>query len=175
MSKKQNGPHKYTFSEPGCYSCEHCKDTLVKYCHGFKKRKNPKRFTSKDPKIKAPKWCPKRLIPSVIRVYRFKDECSAFSGRESLESTDKVKFIYDFPSIIHYLLVFEYHCGISAKDFYENAKNDGCTEFDGFKLQYGDVLEVDNGLKAYSFVYRSAHNCKPAIFDSARIEDKNGR
>ena len=169
MVKTQNGTQKYSFSEPGCYSCEHREGTITQYCNGFKKRKNPKRFTSKDPKLKAPKWCPKRVRPSVIRVYRYKDERSAFFGRENLETTGNGVFMYDFPSLLHYVLVFEYHNGISAKDFYENSKTHGYTEFDGFELQYGDVLEVDNGLKAYSFVYRGQHNCKPAIFDSARL------
>ena len=169
MKKTQNGKQKYSFSEPGCYSCEHCKGTLTQYCHGFKKRKKTKRFTSKDPKLKAPKWCPRRLPVSVIRVYRYKDEMSAHFGAEYLYFSDKDKLIYDFPSARHYALVFEYHCGISAKDFYENSKTYGYTEFDGFKLQHGDVLEVDNGLKAYSFVYRGRHNCKPAIFDSIKL------
>ena len=169
MSITNNSTHKYTFTEPGCMICEHHSNTYPRYCHGFKKRKNPKRFTSKDPKIKAPKWCPKRLPVSVIRVYRYKGEMGAHFGAENLYFSDKNKQMYDFPSTHHYVLAYEYHSGITAKGFYEAAKADGCDKIDGFALEYGDVIEVDNGLKAYSFVYRGSHNYKPAVFDSERL------
>ena len=171
MQETQNGTHKYTFSEPGCTSCEHRKGTLTVYCHGFKKRKNPKRFTSKDPKIKAPKWCPKRLDPSVVSVYRYKDEMGAHFGAENLYFSDKNMQLYDFPSAHHYALAFECRSTLTAKSFYESTKTEGREEIQGFELEYGDVIEVDNGLKAFAFVYREPYTVKPAIFVSKKYEE----
>ena len=165
----QNNSYKYDFSVPGCNLCEHNKGTLTQYCHGFKKRKNPKRFTSKDPKTKAPKWCPKRLPTSVIRVYRYKDEQSALFGSDDLQRSDGGKSMHDYAYPHYYVPAFEYPSEITAKSFYESTKEEPLEEIDSFKLQYGDVVEIDDGIKAFAFVYRGSYYFKPAYFDSAQL------
>ena len=50
---------KYTFHEPGCYICndlviQGCGISETRYCAGFPKRKNLKRFRASDPKMTAP-------------------------------------------------------------------------------------------------------------------------
>jgi len=179
MSITNNSTHKYTFTEPGCMICEHHSNTYPRYCHGFKKRKNPKRFTSKDPKTKTPRWCPRRLDPAAIRVYRFKDGRAEFMGRMSLGENDKSGLAYDHPYYLRYTLAFECRSKLTAKSFYESTKTEGREEIQGFALEYGDVIEVDNGLKAFAFVYRGQYTFKPAYFDSTKIDgtnyDKNGR
>ena len=160
---------KYSFWEPGCSSCEYRKGTISQYCHGFKKRKNPKRFTSRDPKYKAPKWCPKRLSATVVRVYRIQTIPEYVLSRESLVMRYAGETDYAFPSTANYALVFEYHSGISPKEFYEASKTEDWQSIYGFELQLGDVVEVDSGLKAYSFLYTGWEGFKPAFFDSTRI------
>ena len=76
-------PKKYSFPELGCSSCEHLQKVgsglcETRYCGGFPKRRNPKRFQASDPKIKAPQWCPRRLPTPVCRIYGFADEQSRF-------------------------------------------------------------------------------------------------
>jgi len=174
MSKKTIPLSEYThyFSEPGCSACEHRTGTLTQYCGGFKKRRNPIRFTSQDPKLKAPKWCPKRLNPSVIRVYRYKGEMATHFGNESLYFSDKNKSVYDAPFVHHYALAFEHPYGVTAEAFYESTQTEGVGDIYGFELQYGDVVEVDSGLKAHAFVYKGQYTFKPAIFDSTRVENR---
>jgi len=159
--------HKYDFTEPKCTSCEHHKGTN---CYGFKKRRNPKRFSSRDPREKAPKWCPRRLDPTVIRVYRFKDEMATHFGLENLLINDKIESAYECPFEHHYALAFEHPYGATAEAFYESTQTEGVGDVYGFELQYGDVVEVDSGLVTVPFLYRSRHNFKPARFDSAKVE-----
>ena len=58
---------KYSFPEPGCGSCQHLQyagNSVLgtRYCGGFPKKRAPRRFWASDPKIKAPKWCPRRFL-----------------------------------------------------------------------------------------------------------------
>ena len=160
---------KYDFSEPLCASCEHRKGDITKYCHGFPNRKNPRRFRASDPKYKAPKWCPKRLRASAVRIYRCKDSQSWLFAHESILLSRNEMYKYAAISEFRYTLAFEYHSGITAKAFYELSLTCNCNELYGFTLETCDVIEVDDGLKAYSFLYLGAGEYKPGHFDSAKI------
>lgn len=71
---------KFTFSTPSCLSCQYRmivggSVSETRYCTGFEKKK-PQRFRKSDPRIKPPKWCPRRLSPPICRIYGFVDKNS---------------------------------------------------------------------------------------------------
>lgn len=67
-----------------CYYCSDCKlyaGSETKTIHGRRMKPNTKYctggkkviiFRSDDPKVNVPKWCPKRRMPPVLRIYHFR-------------------------------------------------------------------------------------------------------
>ena len=67
-----------------CYYCPDCKlyaGSETKIVHGRRMKPNTKYctggkkviiFRSDDPKVNVPKWCPKRRMPPVLRIYHFR-------------------------------------------------------------------------------------------------------
>ena len=148
---------KYSFPEPGCGSCPHLhyagNNVLsTRYCSGFPKKKKSRRFRSSDPKIKAPKWCPKRISPPVCRVYGFADERSREMDFLTSRHFDRKHDQYIYPSPYHYKLRLETPLGINARTFYERVS---CGDLDDFLTEtdvfLGEVVEIDDGLQPYYF------------------------
>lgn len=144
----------YTFPVPGCRHCPHHQQVgsafcETRYCAGFK-RKKPKRFGKPDPVSKAPKWRPRRITPPVCRVHGFKDERSEYMellGRTEYLSGKK-KTIY--PHSFHYLPRTEIPLGMTAKRFFDAREG----PLDGIlpeKVNSGEIIEIDDGLKPYYF------------------------
>jgi len=137
----------FRFTEPTCSLCKAYDDRLLdsRYCSGGKGKR---RFRSSDPKIKAPKWCPKRNTPPIVRVYGFKD-----ADAEYMDSlfNDKAS-----PSLViahRYKVVFETRGFINAKDFYERANSESRGNLIDFDLSYRNVVEIDDGIQPYYFYY----------------------
>lgn len=170
-------PRRYSFPEPGCAECQY--HQLVgeglfqtRYCGGFPNRKRPKRFSKSDPRYKAPKWCPRRLRPSVCRIYSFADEQS----REMDELTRCMyrprRDRYISVSEGHYTLRHEMTLPMKANDFFKmfiwGDTSDFLMESD---LQLGDIIEVDDGLKPYYFYCWNWSRLVPVCrFDRTRVQ-----
>ena len=74
--------NKLTIPAFGCYACPDYQligsfPGETRYCNGFKNRK-AKRFRRSGPKFKPPKWCPRKVSPSICRIYSFVDEDSEY-------------------------------------------------------------------------------------------------
>ena len=155
-----------TFPEPMCFSCGAYENSYPdRLCYGKSKIK-PRRFKNKDPKRKVPDWCPKRNDPAIVRVYRFKDEQSAIMHMmfESEIKTGENKSTYASPFTHHYMKASEHRINISAKSFYAAALEYEAVELIGLELEYGDVVEIDDGLKPYFFYFRGHQTFRPAWF-----------
>lgn len=152
-----------TFKEPGCSLCEHYKDLHFgnRYCLGFgRKKPNGRRFKTRDPKYKAPKWCPKRNIPAIVRVYRMTDEARERNLVLELWARDNMPgeaAALSLPFRSHYALVAECRESLTAGRFHEIAarSSDEAAKNIGFPLKYNDVVEIDDGLRPHAFHYRA--------------------
>ena len=136
-----------SYSVQGTFPCE------TRYC--MAKSRKGKRFKSSDPKFRAPKWCPKRLPSRVCRVYRLKDE------EGSLEWARRAVFN---PNELTYYPAAGYrydpepklkkNIGYTVRQFYERVNEDGPEYIlDELGLEFGDLFELDDGLKPYYFYY----------------------
>lgn len=150
---------KYNFSEPRCSSMP-CYKTVgngfndSRYCEGFPKKGKSKRFKTSDPVSKAPKWCPKRLPTPVCRIYGFKDEQSEFIELMKRRDFDPKTEDYIHPDAFHYKFEREFPISMTANDFFKATRKEPLSElFPNEDLDYGQVLEIDNGLRAYAFYY----------------------
>lgn len=157
---------KSTFPAPSCLSCQH---RLVvgkfpaetRYCTGFKKKKTPMRFRSSDPKIKPPKWCPRRLSPTVCRIYGFADQES-----ELTEFMLRNELGYIHPSPHHYKLRLEIPLGMTAKDFFSETEKEYLENILPPQVQVtaGEIIEIDDGFRPYCFYVNSFASVTPLSF-----------
>ncbi len=142
------------FPEPGCYCCD-CYRTQgtppfeTRLCMGGKWKKRGRRFRASDPQYKAPKWCPKRLPIPICRVYGFADEMS----REMETASMLLQQDTYSPLAFHYKLRGETPLGMNAKEFYDAMREQTLEDImPEQRVEYGEVLEIDDGLKPYFFV-----------------------
>lgn len=146
---------KHTFPEPGCHSCPHYQlvgnvPWETRYCKGFK-RKKAKRFRSSDPKIKAPRWCPRRISPPACRIYGFTDEQSAFMELVYRDCEQDGLHIDPLPH--HYKLRMEISLGMTAKQFYGETQMEYLDNIlpPEAAVKTGEIIEIDDGLQPYYF------------------------
>jgi len=169
---------KYSFPEPGCSSCTdyQAAGSLLaetRYCHGFPGKKTPKRFRSSDPQFKAPRWCPKRLTPPVCRIYGFADSGSRWLETERLRAFDPKAGGRPIPSEHHYRMRLETRLGLTAPRFYALAQKSPLEEvLNGTDIEYGEIIEIDDGLKPYYFYYHSSTNIIPVFFNRKRCKQE---
>lgn len=168
---------KYSFPELECRNCEHFQrvgDSIfgTRYCGGFPRRRKPKRFSSSDPQYKAPKWCPRRLWPSVCRIYGFADEQSEFMDTFVRERIDLKRSPYAYPTESNYKLRHETIVPMKAKDFFESVSRGDLDDFlVEADIQMGEVIEIDDGLKPYYFYCMGWSRLVPVLlFDRSRVE-----
>lgn len=171
---------KYSFPELGCSSCTDYQAagsllTQTRYCHGFPRKKTPKRFRSSDPQIKAPRWCPKRLSPPVCRIYGFADACGRWLEMEKWHAFDPKKYSTLIPNENHYKLRWETSLGLTAKQFYEAAQKTILEEvLCDSNVEYGEVIEIDDGLKPYYFYCYNSMTVIPVFFNRTRCRQEVG-
>ena len=163
-------PKKPTFPEPGCWRCPHytvqgkfpCE---ARYCMGTG-RKHGKRFKKADPQYKAPKWCPRRLAPKICRVYRLRGEHERLLEQVRREGSNPKKH-ESFPTFaFRYDPKPRYEAPISltARQFYELANREGLESvLEDVEAEYGDVIEIDDGLQPYSFYYYAFARLLPTM------------
>ena len=168
---------KYSFPELKCYECQFLQrmgSTLceTRHCDGFPKRRKPKRFRTSDPKIKAPKWCPRRLPKPICRIYGFADEMSELIDMYERSEGALKNADYISPLPYRYKLRLEFPLGMKAQAFYDEVKDgDIDSVLSDANLQLGEVVEIDDGLKPYYFYRLSWSKLIPVIhFDCAKVQ-----
>lgn len=146
-------PKNQSFPTPGCSSCPYYDvvDGITRYCSGFKRRRS-KRFKSGDPKLKAPKWCPRRISPPICRIYGYADERSEYI--EIMRRIDyemgRTKII--LPSAAHYRPRKELRLNKSAKQFYDAMQEKPLNNILSEEVEIGEIIEIDDGLHPYFFI-----------------------
>lgn len=177
------GKQKYTFPGPTCPGCQYHQvvgGTVsgTRYCNGFPKRRKPKRFRKSDPKYKPPKWCPRRISPPVCRVYGFIDEDASMTNwllnREAaVVQSGNERDTYLSVSASHYRLRLELPLGLTAKQFYAAMLSDVSTCVTSKirnQVEYGEVIEIDDGLKPYYFYFDTFKVIPLLHFDRSRVQ-----
>ena len=169
---------KYTFPTPSCPSCPYHEAVgtgliQTRYCNGFPKKRKAKRFRSSDSKYHPPKWCPRLVSPPVCRIYGFVDEeCEFLDWR--LNRRDYRPGASICPSASRYRLRCEVSLGLTAKRFYAAAQTEYVESLfsdAGADLEYGEVIEIDDGLKPYYFYYLNYGKVIPLYsFDCTKVQ-----
>lgn len=147
---------KYRFPELACRSCPYYRTvgTILhetRYCFCYPKKRQ-KRFKRSDPKYKAPKWCPRRKKNPILRVYHPASEMDAYLVQEARLRVDaKAQHV----SIVEhrYALAHEETISINAKAFYEKTLSEPSEQLLDVPLEYGDIVEIDDGMTPYYFYY----------------------
>ena len=170
---------KCTFPGQNCPSCPyHEMVGVTRYCSGFPKKRKAKRFRASDPRYKPPKWCPRLISPPACRVYGFKDQESELAAWMLNQDAASAKGIHGqevspFVSACHYKLRLELPLAITAKQFYDamQFEADTCvTDEVRNQVEYGEVIEIDDGLKPYYFYYTSLRVIPLPYFDRSRVQ-----
>ena len=131
-----------------------------RYCTGGKRIKV---FKPRDPKVYVPTWCPRRKFPLELRVYWFKDS-NAWFLHYLLERDG----VHGSPSGYDYAVRYEGHTEVTARDFYELIQQKTITEILGVRVRNGEIIEIDDGLKAYYFHVREYSTDILTYFDGER-------
>lgn len=117
-----------------------------RYCMGGKR---PREMKKRDPKVYPPSWCPKRKEPAELRLYAYKDTNTWYyrelMKRQGLEIT---------PSGPEYALKHEGHINMTAAEFQREAKGRLLSDILGFLPMTGEVIEINDGLKAWFFLVK---------------------
>ena len=169
---------KYTFPGSTCPGCPYHQIvggvvSGTRYCNGFPKKRKPKRFKRSDPKYKPPKWCPRLISPPVCRVYGFVDEKSEFL-EWCLNRRDYKPGAHISPSEYRYKLRCEADLRMTAKQLYDAMQRESVEQIfsdAGMELEYGEVIEIDDGLNPYYFYYLNYGRLIPLYsFDRSRVQ-----
>ena len=179
---------KYTFPGPTCPGCQYHQsvgDGLVqtRYCNGFDKKRKSKRFKRSDPKYKPPKWCPRLISPPVCRVYGFVNSEAAVTdwllNREATAAkSGNEQEAYRSVSEYRYKLRCELSLGLTAKQFYAAMLTDVSTCVTSKirnQVEYGEIIEIDDGLKPYYFYFDSFRVIPLLHFDRSRVQLEEGK
>ena len=165
---------KFTFSAPSCLNCQYRmvigdSASETRYCTGFKKKK-PRRFRKSDPRIKPPKWCPRRLSPPVCRIYGFADKNS-----ELMEFMLRNDLGFIHPSPRHYKLRMEVSLGLTAKDFFTETQKEYLENIlpPEAQVKSGEIIEIDDGFRPYSFYVDSFASVTPLISFEMKAPQQN--
>lgn len=170
---------KYTFPVPTCPGCQyHQLVGCARYCNGFPKKRKSKRFRKSDPKYKPPRWCPRLISPPVCRVYGFvNSEASIMDwllNREaSAARSGNEQDAYRSVSAHRYKLRLEFPLGMTAKQFYDVMLSDVSTCVTSEirnQVEYGEVIEIDDGLKPYYFYFDTFRAIPLSYFDRSRVQ-----
>ena len=172
MKKQKN-----TFPGPVCPGCQyHQLVGCTRYCNGFPKKRKPRRFKRSDPKYKPPKWCPRLISPPVCRVYGFVDEKSEFL-EWCLNRRDYKPGAHISASESRYTLRCEANLRLTAKQFYDAAQGGSVESIFSdveAELEYGEVIEIDDGLKPYYFYCMNWSRMVPVFsFDRSQVQKKS--
>lgn len=143
---------KHTFPVPGCSSCPDYEVVggITRYCSGFKRRK-ARRFRKSDPKIKAPRWCPRRISPPACRVYGFKDEDSEYMDMLQRNEYEMGRLKAISPLTTRYKFRTEIPLRKTAKQFFDETQQEPLRDILPESVSSGEIIEIDDGLQPYYF------------------------
>ena len=142
-----------------CYYCSDCKlyaGSETKTIHGRRMKPNTKYctggkkviiFRSDDPKVNVPKWCPKRRMPPVLRIYHFRSV--EIELGESMLAANGISF---FPYPSRYAVRYEGDSPYTAMDFAKQIKKCSLAELLPMQLLPYEILEIDDGIRPYCFL-----------------------
>lgn len=166
-----------TFTQPSCWGCPslfQAKSSYESnYCTGFPGKKQ-KRFPKGSPKRKIPDWCPKRISPPVCRIYGFISDEEAVMEFMLNNDAKILEQGVAFPSERRYQLRCSYPLGMSAKELYEELQRRAISDiFPDVEFEFGEVVEIEDGLKPYCLYYAADKGFIPApTFDTKKISGK---
>ena len=136
-----------------CYYCSDCKlyaGSETKTIHGRRMKPNTKYctggkkviiFRSDDPKVNVPKWCPKRRMPPVLRIYHFRSV--EIELGESMLAANGISF---FPYPSRYAVRYEGDSPYTAMEFAKQIKKCSLAELLLMQLLPYEILEIDDGI-----------------------------
>lgn len=131
--------------------------------------KRARRFQKRDPQIRVPQWCPKRLKPRRLRVYGFQDaEMWLLHERLCRELGRELS-----PEGRHYVMEHEADTALTAKEFLARSSVESDAELlDGVTLSQYQVLEIDDGLQP-AFFYKTENGYRYEPFFNAEAAMRN--
>ena len=130
-----------------------------RFCLGGKK---PRRFGRADPKIYVPSWCPKRKVPSELRIYGFKSTEAWMMHHDMCQHLGKAIA----PSAFRYAVVFELHTPLTPREFAKRCNEESDAETLGVAVHRYYVVEIDDGIKP-TFFYKTDKGYELlALFDA---------
>lgn len=173
MSKTSNRPK---LREPSCHNCP----SHFRYEGNFaiKKsgltmhpgerfctfQKKVRRFQKRDPVVRVPSWCPKRLEKRKLRIYGFKDAESWLLHERLCHDLGKDLS----PEGRHYIVEQEMDTELTAKEFWERSLSEtDAALLDGVTLTQYQVLEIDDGLQP-AYFYKTGHGYAYEPFFNAK-------
>ena len=158
----------FKYVEPSCSSCDGYKSLNYSTgrCEGGKK---PRYFKKSDPKYKAPKWCPRRHVTPIVRVYGFVDDNARRMYAMHQSSGSQIS-----PLAHHYKLVFETYGFLNAGDFYKRASREPVEQMIECDFEYGYIVEIDDGLRPYFFHYKSCAEVENVFFSPPKSSETTG-
>lgn len=138
-----------------------------RFCTGGKRAR---KFKRNDPKIYVPSWCPKRKLPSELRVYCFKStEDWMLHERLCYDLGKEVS-----PEAHRYAVRYELHTPFSPMEFARRCNEEPDAETVGAAVHRHYVVEIDDGISP-AFFYKTEHGYRlEALFDAATAR-KNKR
>lgn len=160
--------------QPVCQDCPHYLDYTEctqqvpptqageRFCTCGRKR----RFGRRDPRRKAPVWCPRRKQPCVLRVYAFRsnaDELMDAMLRRDLGSGFS-------PSAHRYALVQEQHINLTPAEFWKRIQTERTLLPVTVRERW--VIEIDDGLKPVCFIKTDSGYEALLFFDTGRTADR---
>lgn len=131
-----------------------------RFCMGGKK---PRKFGRGDPKIYVPTWCPKRKVPSELRIYGFKSVEQWMLHHDMCEQlgTDIS------PSAFRYAVVYELHTPLTPREFAKRCNEEPDAETLGVAVHRHYVVEIDDGIKPEFFYKTQNGYVLLGLFDAA--------
>lgn len=115
-----------------------------RFCTGGKRAR---KFKRNDPKIHVPSWCPKRKLPSELRVYCFKS---------TIDWMLHERLCYDLgkeisPEAHRYAVLYELHTPFSPMEFARRCNEEPDAETVGAAVHRHYVVEIDDGISPAFF------------------------
>ncbi len=155
------------FHTPNCQECSNCKrtgflDSTTYYCTAGKKTR---RLPKAGIKRKVAEWCPRLISPPRCRIFGFISEEE--STLDFMVHHDDGGIIngLGFPTASRYKVRCTYPLGMTAKQFAAALEEEPLYDiFPDADLSAGEVIEIDDGLKAYYFYYSYKGKIVPAHF-----------
>lgn len=131
-----------------------------RFCMGGKK---PRKFGRGDPKIYVPTWCPKRKVPSELRIYGFKSVEQWMLHHDMCEQlgTDIS------PSAFRYAVAYELHTPLTPREFAKRCNEEPDAETLGVAVHRHYVVEIDDGIKPEFFYKTQNGYVLLGLFDAA--------